>query len=166
MISSGPLPIPIFKRRSKWCLFGTVLVHSTVCRYNRSFILLIFFLARFWGIIDQLKILFLCIHCVTQGPHYLDVLTLLTTSWLVVRSNNNGYYLLSNYNVPEHYKHMYVCIYIYLHLFTYINPYPAMHIQCMKTVTDTKGKYIYFLKLITLSQISLPINCEHQCVSI
>ena len=129
MIGSGPLPTLIFKCRNKWCFFGTVFVHNMVCRYNRNFTsyLILWALGRHYRPAENTLFFFFffCINFATKGSDNLDLFFFHSTYHMCFAlCNNNGYYLLSNHNAPEHYKHIClyvcVCVCIYIHTLTYI----------------------------------------------
>ena len=152
MIGSGSLPTLIFKCRNKWCFSGTVFVHNMVCRYNRNLTsyFILGALGQHYRPDENTLFFFFFINCETKGPDNLDLFFFHSTYHMFFAlCNNNGYYLLSNHNVPEHYKHICLCvrpyiyIYTYLHLFTYINTYKAMN-MCMWKHCENYGKHISY----------------------
>lgn len=113
-----PYPTPICKYRRNRCLLGTVLVHSMLCKSNRSFTVLILFCGLLGDITDQLKMLvFFYSSLHNKVTPHLDFLMPLSPLWwgFAALSNNKDYYLLSNYNVTEHRN-----IYVYVSIFTEI----------------------------------------------
>lgn len=124
MIGSGPLPTLIFKCRNKWCFFGTVFVHNTVCRYNRSFTSYLILWALGWHY-RPAENTFFFVFTVQQRDLTIWTFFLFNSTYhmLFALCNNNGYYLLSNHNVPEHYKHICLFVYIYIYLLAFIYIY-------------------------------------------